>query len=77
MFSSLYQTSDFGLATAILTGGFEIKEVNRENPRRVYFLFESSNELKDLVDGYWNGSLTQQTSRILDSIKHLKSVMYG
>jgi hypothetical protein len=77
MFSSLHKTADFGLATALLTNGFELAGVDKENPRRVYFMFENSNEVQETITNYWNGTLLQPTNKVMDSIKHLKAVMYA
>jgi len=77
MSNGLWQTSDFGLATAILTSGFELVGVDRGNPRRVYFMFNKSDEIEDCVTRYWNGKLLLPANAYMDSIKHLKALIYS
>lgn len=77
MSNGLWQTSDFGVATAILTCGFELVGVDKSNPRRVYFMFRKSPEIDDCVNKYWTGKLMVPANTVMDGTKHLKALIYG
>lgn len=71
------EISDLGLAAALVTSGFSVVELNRDNPRRTMFVFENSNSLDSCVDAYWSGELVLSAIRLLDQQKQLKSRIYG
>jgi hypothetical protein len=72
-----YQTSDLGLAAALLTYGFELVGINKTDPRRVVFSFLNSGDLNNVVDSYWNGNLRLSVLRYFENTKLLKSRIYG
>lgn len=71
-----YETSDFGLATAILTTGIKLVGVNKNNPRRVFFVFQMSKELTESIDNYWTGNLKLPANAFMDNVKYLKALIY-
>lgn len=75
--SDVYQTSDLGLAAALLTFGSVLLGINKENPRRAIFEFSVSVELEDIVALYWNGELKVSALRLNENTKLLKSRIYG
>ena len=77
MNSNYYETSDLGLAAALLTFGVVLVRVDKQNPRRAVFVFADSKELSTLVDGFWSGEMTLSALRYFENTKLLKSRIYG
>ncbi len=77
MSSDLYETSDLGLAAALLTYSFVLVRVNKENPRRAVFMFAKSIELESLTEKFWTGELTVSALSYFENTKRLKSRIYG
>ncbi|HTE57186.1 MAG TPA: DUF5659 domain-containing protein [Verrucomicrobiae bacterium] len=72
-----YETSDLGLAAALLACNVLLVRVNKENPRRAVFVFVESTEVNSLVQEYWNGSLAVGALGYFENTKRLKSRIYG
>lgn len=77
MSNSNYETSDFGLSTALLTAGSELVGVNKDNPKRVVFEFTDSLITQETIEKYWNGELRLNVLRFFENSKILKSRIYG
>lgn len=77
MNSNYYETSDLGLAAALLTFGIVLVRVDKQNPRRAVFVFAASKELSTLVDSFWSGEMRLSALRYFESTKLLKSRIYG
>lgn len=69
--------SDLGLAAALVSCGFQVKEVNRDAAGRAYFVFKQSDELGIAVVGYWGNSLEVKARTFFDNTKMLKSRIYA
>lgn len=77
MNSNFYETSDLGLAAALLTYGAVLFSVNKENPRRAVFAFVVSVELPNLVEQFWTGELAVGALSYFENTKRLKNRIYG
>jgi len=69
--------SDLGCAAAILTAGFELLALDRENPRKVKFVFRRDAEIEKIADDFWNGCLEQKSRQFWDNVKNLKNRLYS
>ena len=67
-----FESSDLHLVAAISLF-FQIKSVDRTNPRRVVFKFAGSDELYLLVDQYWIGALKLDPLRYSQNLKSLQN----
>jgi hypothetical protein len=72
-----YETSDLGLAAALLACSVLLVRVNKDNPKRAVFVFIESIEVSNLVQEYWNGSLMVNALGYFENTKRLKSRIYG
>jgi len=73
----VYETSDLGLAAALLTFGIVLFRVDKENPRRAVFVFVASIETPSVVEEYRSGVLMVNALRYFENTKRLKSRIYG
>lgn len=77
MDSDDYETSDLGLAAALLTYGIELVRINKDNPKRVIFVFVDSADTRFGIEAFWAGNLKLDVLSYFDSTKRLKSRIYG
>ena len=52
------KTSDFLLASTLLTKGFDILGIDKSNPRRVHFIFRKTSDLEVTLKDYWIKKVT-------------------
>lgn len=74
--SSTYSTSDISLAV-VISLSHPIKEISRQNPRRVEFLFIRSKNLDELIKNYWKGNLKVEPQQFFNQLRIVKSRLYG
>jgi len=72
-----YPISDLGAAAYLVTIGSNLIRLDRENPRRIQFVFEHSHDLERAVEDYWNGSARVAPLSLQQSQKTLKSRIYA
>lgn len=74
--NNLYETSDLGLASSLSCLGYKVTALDRHNPRRVVFCFETADGLQEAVNGYWNGVLRLPPAALFLHQKALKQRLY-
>ena len=70
-------TFDLGLATALISVGFSLISLDRENLRKVQFVFRRSDGLDDTIDAYWENKLEVKARTYFDTSKMLKNRLYS
>jgi hypothetical protein len=68
---------DLGCAAALTTLGFELADIDKENPRKALFLFTYSTTLEQAARDYWSDNLAVNPRRFFDDLKMLKSRIYA
>lgn len=76
MHHNYYETSDLGLATALVAVGHHLIDINRLNPRRAVFIFDKTSEVDDAVNKYWHDELVVSAQHYFETIKRVKSRLY-
>jgi hypothetical protein len=69
--------TDLGLASCLLTLGYEIIKTKKDIRGRVFFIFASSEDLEGDINSYWSDSLKIYPRLYFDSIKLLKNRIYN
>ncbi len=70
--------SDLGLASALCCLGYSIKSLDRSDPRRVVFVFDSKKTgFSDAVQQYWDGSMRLPPLALFTHQKQLKQRIYA
>lgn len=72
-----FSTSDLGCATALVSLGAELLNLNRRDPKRVLFVFKQNNRIDSWTRDYWNGSLKVGARAMFDNLKMLKTQIYN
>lgn len=68
---------DLGLASALVTYGFEISDTHRDTNGRTYFIFQETTALDETVNGYYADTLQVKARQFFDNIKMLKGRIYS
>ncbi len=77
MKSNLYfETHDLALAV-IISLFFPVNQINKENPRKVIFIFVKNSKLENVITRYWNKELRVEPRQYFDQLKVLKARIYS
>lgn len=72
-----YQTYDLGCAAALISVGFELASLDKEDPRKVLFIFRGKAGIKNVVDDYWADRLEVKARTFFDNVKMIKNRIYS
>ncbi len=72
----LFKTSDLALA-AVINLHYPIKTINKDNPKKVYFIFEKSKNLDLVIEKFWGRELKVDALLYFNSLKTLKTRIYN
>lgn len=72
-----FATTDLGLACALVTLGYAIERLDRDNPSRVQFVFRSQDGLQEDADNYWNDQLEVNPQSYFNNSKRIKNQIYS
>lgn len=70
-------TTDFYLSCYLTHSGLKIKEIRRNNPRKLEFVFEDSPSLNELKRKYFWHEAKVNPIQFKEHIKMLKDMMYN
>lgn len=74
--ASILSSSDLGATTALVTAGYSIVRINKQNPRKAEFVFLRDREIEEALEAYWSNGLTVPARAYFDNLKMLKSRLY-
>ncbi len=72
-----FSTFDLGLASALFSLGYELKTMDKENPRKIKFIFKYRNGLSKTINNYWNDCLKINARTLFNNQKMLKNRIYS
>lgn len=70
-------TSDLGCAAALICAGFELISLDKQNPRKVLFVFRKKVGADEMVNSYFLGRLKVDARNFFDTTKMLKNLIYS
>lgn len=70
-------TFDLGAAASLISKGFELISLDKNNPRKVQFVFEREIGVEETMNEYWAGKLEVKARTFFDNIKMLKNRIYS
>lgn len=73
--NDIYSTRDLALAAALVIT-HKLHSVDKNDPKRVYFLFDNSPELQEQIQRYYNKELTVDALTYANETKNLKRIIY-
>lgn len=72
------KVSDLGLATLLVTLHFEVVGMEREDEKRVNFLFAYAEGIESAISNYWSGvSVFLSAQKLFSNHKVLKNRLYA
>lgn len=72
-----FYSFDLGLATALITAGFSLVSLDRQNLRKVQFVFRRAEGLDEVINAYWEDTLEGKLRTYFDTQKMLKNRLYS
>ncbi len=70
-------TFDIGLASALVTLGYTLFDVDKTNPQKSQFIFKRDEQIDKMVKKYWDNTLTLPARSLIDNLKMLKNRLYS
>lgn len=72
-----WATYDLGVCCSLISLRYTIAHIDRENPRKVRFVFKRTPKLEKAVEGYFADKLSFNPRTLLDNQKMLKNMLYS
>ena len=72
-----FYTFDLGLSAALVSVGFSLVSLDRENLRKVQFVFRRGDGMDAVIDAYWADRLEVKARTYFDATKMLKNRLYS
>lgn len=72
-----FYSFDLGLATALITAGFSLVSLDRQNLRKAQFVFRRGDGIDDVVGAYWADNLEVKARKYFDTLKMVKNRLYS
>jgi len=72
-----FSTFDLGLATVLVTLGYELLELDKTNPSKVRFIFKGNKDIEQAMLDYWNDKVELPAQTLLNNQKMLKNRIYS
>ncbi|MBD3245289.1 MAG: hypothetical protein GF335_04860 [Candidatus Moranbacteria bacterium] len=69
----LRQITDLGLASSLLSYGIELWALDDSNSNRVVFNFKWNDQIDELIERYWSGSLQVDARTMHENERMLKT----
>lgn len=73
----VFATYDLGCAAALVTADFVLLTLDRENVRKVKFVFHRKIGIEKVANDFWSDRLEQKSRSFWDNIKNLKNRLYS
>jgi len=72
-----FLTFDLGLATCLVSLGYELWNLDKTNPKKVQFIFKRADGIDMVVNDYWQDNLEINARTLFDNQKMLKNRIYS
>ena len=72
-----FSSQDFYLAAFCMVKGLKLIGVEREDPRRILFIFSDTEERKDLIEDFLFGRTMIEPKAFIGAIKELKQLLHS
>lgn len=72
-----FSTYDLGLASSLISLGYQLTDLEKSNPKKVLFIFQKEDDIDEAIEDYWSDNLQVNARSHFDNIKMLKNRIYG
>lgn len=76
-YNKMFLTFDLGLATCLVSLGYELWNLDKTNPKKVQFIFKRADDIDMVVNDYWQDNLKINARTLFDNQKMLKNRIYS
>ena len=75
--NSCFYTFDLGCAATLISIGFQLEALDKQNPRKVQFIFKRNDGIEKIVNEYWSDRVEVRARTFFDNVKMLKNRIYS
>jgi len=72
-----FSTFDLGLATVLVTLGYELLRLDKSNPKKVSFIFKRDKDIEQVMTDYFNDKIKLPAQTLFNNQKNLKNRIYS
>jgi hypothetical protein len=72
-----FTTFDLGCSAALISAGFELISLDKENPRKVLFIFKTKVGIEKAINDYFSDRLKVNARTLFNDIKLVKNRIYS
>jgi len=72
-----FSTFDLGLATVLVTLGYELLRLDKSNPKKVSFIFKNDENIEQVMTDYFNDKIKLPAQTLFNNQKNLKNRIYS
>jgi hypothetical protein len=72
-----FESTDLGLATALICRCYDLITLDRQDPRKVLFIFKREIGIEQDTDNYWDNRLEVKARSFFDNLRTLKNRIYS
>lgn len=72
-----FSSADLGLATALCCRGYKLITLDKQDPRKVSFVFKREVGIEDDTDDYWSDRLEIKARNYFENLRNLKNRIYS
>lgn len=76
-YNKMFLTFDLGLASSLISLGYELWNLEKSNPKKVQFIFKRAEGIDLAVNDYWQDRLKINARTLFDNQKMLKNRIYS
>ena len=69
--------TDLNLAATLTAIGYKLIDLDRTNSKRVAFIFEYNEKIKQSINDYWNNEIKLSALTLFNAQKLLKNRLYS
>ncbi len=72
-----FSSSELSLCACLISLGFSLDSLDRNNPQKAIFLFKRTHELDTTIQAFWAKQLRVEPNSFFEAQRFLKSRIYG
>lgn len=72
-----WATFDLGCSAALVCKKFQLVSLNKENPKKVQFIFLKEVGIEKTINDYWANTLEVRAREFFDAVKMIKNRLYS
>jgi hypothetical protein len=76
-YNKMFLTFDLGLASSLISLGYELWNLEKSNPKKVQFIFRRAEGIDSIINDYWQNRLKLNARALFENQKMLKNRIYS